>query len=270
MSFSIGPRSSSPARWPGVLWFVLGRSWADPADLEAYSLGLPGNVVTDMNLAVGDLADLARRSPQLVAFFDQLGQDSQAWLAQAAEIEDSGPFFQAWDAFMAQYGARGSSEIDIQMPRWYEEPLPLLQVIASYLQKEAGSHRMQHQKLVQARETAVNRLLTAADHGPWGWLRRRLVRRLIHVVHHGSVLREHHKFMLVQIMRTIKEVLKETAVHLAEDQKLSQPDDIWFLSWPELLAIWDEDGVRDSEIDSRPASGSGSFSKIDPAVNHHQ
>jgi pyruvate,water dikinase len=70
------------------LMLRLGRSWADPADLEAYSLGLPGNVVTEMNLAVGDLADSARSSPHLIAFFDQIGNDNHTWLAQAAQIEE--------------------------------------------------------------------------------------------------------------------------------------------------------------------------------------
>ncbi len=226
----------------------LGRGWADAADLEAVSLGLPGNVVTDMNLAVGDLADLARQSPQLVALFGQLGDDSQAWLVQAAQIEGSGPFFQAWELFMAKYGARGPSEIDIRSRHWYEEPLPLLQVIATYLQQEAGCQRTQHQKLAAARETAVSRLITQSNHGLFGWLRTRLVKRLIHVVRYASVLREHHKFMMVQIVRVVKEVLQETAVHLTNSQKLAQPDDIWFLTWPELLAIWDETGSKFVEL----------------------
>lgn len=221
----------------------LGRKWADPDNLEAMSLGLPGNVVTEMNLAVGDLADTARRSPQLAAFFNALGNDSQTWLAQAAQIKDSGPFFQAWELFMDQYGARGPSEIDIKALHWYEEPLPLLQVIASYLQNEPGSHRKQHQKLVTSRETAVNHLFTQSSYGIWGWLRTRLMKRLNHVMYHGSVLREHHKFMMVQDLRTIKEVLQETAVTLAETNKLAHPDDIWFLSWPELLAIWDNNAL---------------------------
>jgi pyruvate,water dikinase len=232
----------------------LGRGWADPADLEAVSLGLAGNVVTDMNLAVGDLADTARQSPQLVTFFEQLGDDSQVWLAQAAKLQGSALFFQAWERFLADYGARGPSEIDIQARRWYEEPLPLLQVIASYLQKEAGNHRVQHQKLAAARETAVSKLLTHANHGIGGWLRKKVVKRLIHVIHHGGVLREHHKFMLIQNLRTIKEALQETAVHLTHTQKLTHPDDIWYLTWPELLAIWDEEGKRFAEqIPSRRA-----------------
>ncbi|MFQ5595630.1 MAG: hypothetical protein ACE5HA_15900, partial [Anaerolineae bacterium] len=95
----------------------LGRKWLTPDELEALTLGLPGNVVTEMNLAIGDLADIARRSPQLVAWFSHLGDDSRAWLEGAAQLEGSEPFLAAWEDFLARYGARGPAEIDIMMPR---------------------------------------------------------------------------------------------------------------------------------------------------------
>ncbi len=244
----------------------LGRGWADPADLEAVSLGLPGNVVTDMNLALGDLADTARSAPQLAAFFETLGDDSQTWLAQAAQIEDSGPFFQEWDLFMDKYGARGSAEIDIQTLHWYEEPLPLLQVIAGYLQKEPGSQRAQHQKLAAARETAVSHLIVQSNHGLFGWLRTRVVKRLIYVITHCSVLREHHKFMMVQVMRIIKEVLQETAVVLTNTHKLTQPNDIWYLTWPELLAIWDDDAMQTAKCVPARRADLIRFQKMTPPM----
>ncbi len=233
----------------------LGRNWADPADVEAIALGMVGNVVTDMNLAVGDLADLARRSPQLGAFFDDLGNDSHAWLQKAATLDGSAPFMAAWNDFLARYGARGPSEIDITMPRWYEEPLPLLQVIAAQLKKPAGSHRAQHQKLTREREAASKRLLAGAQRGLFGGVRARMMKRLLYTVEHAGVLREHHKFLAIQVLRIIKEVLKKTAAHLVETGKLSQPDDIWFLKWAELPEIWDDtDGKLAAQIPARRAA----------------
>lgn len=217
---------------------LLGNS-VNAATLEAYTLGLPGNVVTEMNLAVGDLADIARQSPELSTMFGQLGDDGRAWLAEARKINDSGAFFQAWETFIEMYGSRGSAEIDIHSPRWYEEPLPLLQVIASYLQKEVSSHRVQHQRLVTQREAAVEKLLRQAQRGLFGKLRGRVLRRLIHVVHEGSVLREHHKFLIIEKFRVIKESIKQIAAQLVADGKLAHADDIWLLSWPELLRIDD-------------------------------
>ncbi|KAA3648711.1 MAG: phosphoenolpyruvate synthase [Chloroflexi bacterium] len=209
----------------------------NPEEVEALSLGLSGNSVTDMNLALGDLTDIARQSPQLCNWFNQLGTDSHEWLDQAAQLDHSAPFLAALDTFIADYGARGPSEIDILMPRWYEQPLPLLKVIASNLQKEAGSHRAQHESLVHRREEATAKLLSGTSR-----VRMRLIKRLIYVMSEGSILREHHKFMVVQVFRVIKERLKKLAVQLTDAQKLVKPDDIWFLTWPEIVDIWDDTG----------------------------
>ena len=226
----------------------IGRYWGKDIDLEAISLGLPGNAVTEMNMKVGDLADIARQSPQLRALFDNLGDDSHTWLEQVSQVEGCVPFMKAWGAFIEQYGARGPSEIDIAVPHWYEDPLPLLQVIASYLQKEAGSHRVQHRKLIDERERAVERLRSKSKQGVLGWLRSRLIERLLHVVYEASVLREHHKFMMVQMLRPIKDALKNQAAQLAANKRLSQPDDIWFLTFPEIIALDSGDSLDVSTL----------------------
>jgi len=107
----------------------LGRNLLSAEELDALTLGLPGNVVTEMNLALGDLADIARCSPELVELFDDLGKDSALWLEKAAKLESSAAFMDALDIFLAEYGARGLSEIDLMVPKWYEEPISLLKVI---------------------------------------------------------------------------------------------------------------------------------------------
>ena len=244
----------------------LGRDRVDPAVLDAFDLGLPGNVVNEMNLAVGDLADCARQSPQLQALFTQLGEDSAPFLAQAKKLEGNGRFWEQWEQFMAQYGFRGSSEIDMRAPRWHEEPLPLLHVINSYLQKEEGSHRTQHHNLGVARQAAVNTLINSANRGLFAGLHTRLMKRLIHVAHEGGVLREHHKFFAVQLVDLAKGVVKETAVQLTQAHKLTQPDDIWFVSWPELLTL--VSGNRPDMIDLIPQRriDFARFEKLTPPV----
>ena len=103
--------------------------------MEALTLGIPGNVVNEMNLMLSDLAELARKSPQLVEQFNHLGDDTHQdnvhlWLENVAKIEGGASFLEAWHDFPARYGARGPSEIDISMKRWHEDPLPVLRVIA--------------------------------------------------------------------------------------------------------------------------------------------
>jgi len=215
----------------------VGDGRADEDALESFDLAHRGNVVTEMNLMIGDVADIARQSPGLTALFADVGMDSTAFLEKARAVEDSGPFLAAWDKMMAQYGSRASSEIDIRAPRWYEEPLPVLQVIATFLQKEAGSHRTQHKALEAKREKGVESLIQTVERLPFGRLLARMLRRMLHVVENGAVLREHHKFALIERLRIAKEAVKEIAQKYVDDGKLEEADDIWFLRWPELLAF---------------------------------
>ena len=56
-------------------------------------------------------------------------------------------------------------------------------------------------------------------------------------MNNAGVLREHHKFLIIQMFRIIKETLKEMAMRLSANGVLAKPNDIWFLTWSELLAL---------------------------------
>ena len=239
----------------------LGRKWLVPEELDALTLGLPGNAVTEMNLALGDLAEIARRSPELVELFDRLESDSQLWLEKAAKLENSAAFIEALDIFLADYGARGLSEIDMMAPKWYEEPISLLRAIAGYLQKEEGSHRAQEQKLIEARQNATKKLLAVSK-----GLKNRLAKRLIYVTAHGSILREHHKFAVIQVLRVAKEMLKKMAIELVETNKLAHPDDIWFLNWYELIQIWDAEPEKYAKLASERRAAFPRYQKMSPPL----
>ncbi len=224
----------------------LARRYLPPEQAEALIGGIPGNVVNEMNLALGDLADLARQSPALVAHFAHLGEDALAWLAQAATLDGARPFLEAWERFQARYGMRGPGEIDIAQPRWCEDPLPLLQVIAAYLQKPARSHREQWEHLVRLRKQAYQALQQRAGRGLLGPVRRRLFGRLYEVATQVGSMREHHKFLAVRILWEVKQALRATAEHWTRQGRLSRPEEIWFLEWRELLRL-----AEDPSFDAR-------------------
>lgn len=213
--------------------------WLSPDKLEALTLGIPGNVVNEMNLMLSDLAELARKSPQLEEQFNHLGDDGHLWLANIAKIEGSAPFLETWKVFLARYGSRGPSEMDISMKRWHEDPMPVLWVIAGNIEKNVSSRAL-FDAQERAREAAFSELLDAAGKGILGKLRLRLFKRLYHVLVEAGGMREHHKFMMVRLVGVVKEILKENAAELVASGKLTDPDDIWFLKWDELLNIWDD------------------------------
>jgi pyruvate,water dikinase len=216
-------------------------SRANPDDLTAVARGLSGNVTTEMDLAVGDLADLVRQSPELVTHFQQ--NPPLEALATAHEIPNSAPFLAGWEQFLSQYGMRGPSEIDISRLRWREDPTSLLQFVIGNLQHStAGSHRTHHAQMAANGKAAGERLVAAT-----GWLRRPLMRRLVRDVRFYTPGREHPKFYLIKLMDMVKELSLETAETLVANGRLEQIDDIWHLEFHELI-----DFVADETREIRP------------------
>ena len=207
---------------------------ANPDDLTAVARGLSGNVTTEMDLAVGDLADLVRQSPELVTHFQN--NPPAAALANAASVPGSAPFLAGWADFLARYGMRGPSEIDISRPRWREDPTSLLQFVIGNLQhKEPGSHRIHHAQMATAGKAAGERLIAAAGQGLFGFVRRPLVRRLVKTVRGYTPGREHPKFFIIKLLGMVKLILQEEADRLVGNGRITHPDDIWHLSLAELI-----------------------------------
>lgn len=207
---------------------------ADPGDVNALLRGLHGNATTEMDLAVGDLADVARQSPALVLLLRTY--DPATALERADEVAGGRAFLDALVEFLDRYGLRGPSEIDISRPRLQDDPSPVIQVIVGNLQHDGlGAHRAHHRELAVAGEAAVGRLAAAARRGALGPLRAVVVRRLARVVRHNMALREHPKFMLVRILGAVRMALLEAAELLVADGRLASVNDVWFLTLSEAI-----------------------------------
>ncbi|MCA9538518.1 MAG: phosphoenolpyruvate synthase [Myxococcales bacterium] len=196
------------------------------ADIDALGRGLHGNVTTVMDLAVGDLADTARAHPAVVAAL-RAGRVDRNSLANT----EGGPvFLAALDAFLAKYGDRGPSEIDISRKRWRDDPTSVLQAVAGNLSHvEGGTHRQHHAALSEAADAATARLIDAASA-----LRRPIVRRLIRVFRHLMPVREHPKFFLVRLYARVRAVALEAAAELVRRDLLERGDDVWLFDFVTL------------------------------------
>lgn len=221
----------------------LSLSILDSREIDALSLGLPGNIVTEMNLELGDLADSVRESSELIIMFDKLDMDYDLWLEEVKQCRGSREFMNRWENFLNRFGARGLSEIEIMNKRWYEDPLPLLRVIRTSLDRERGYHHIVVESLKKRREEATKKLLNHKK-----GLKRIITKRLIKVMEDGSILREHHKFAVIQLFRHIKESLKEITTELVDEKRLEYKEDIWFLRWNELLDIYHNNRTNYREL----------------------
>lgn len=205
------------------------------ADVEALQRGLVGNVTTEMDLAVGDLADLVRPYPQLLIALQQLRGRA---FSSLRDIDGGPAFIDALEAFLVRYGMRGQAEIDIARPRWADDPGLLLNSIIAIAGHGDGhgAHRRHFAGLQAEGEAAAQRLVAAASRGPARWW----VRRQVDCVRHGLGLREHPKYLLVQCFQLVREAALAAADLLVRAGRLDLESDVWFLNFEELIALADD------------------------------
>ena len=94
---------------------------------DTLTQSVPGNVTSEMGLALLDVADAIRPYPDVVAFLHDA--DDEDFLDELAELAGGPQARDAIRAFLDTYGMRCAGEIDITRPRWSERPSTLLPVL---------------------------------------------------------------------------------------------------------------------------------------------
>ncbi len=229
-----------------VLVNRLGRKYGDQEDVDALWRGLRGNVATEMDLEVGDLADQVRASPTLAEYLTT--SDPGDVLDSLSDIPGGEEFLASLEDFMERYGMRGPAELDLARPRYKEYPAALLQAIIGNLQnQESGSHQAHHARLVAEAAAAQERLEKAVRRGPLGFVRAALIRRFIGRARILLTVREHPKYLLIRVVDMVKEAAREAAQTLQEAGRIDAVDDIFFLELAEAVAA-----LEDPAEDLRP------------------
>jgi len=225
----------------GVLAKLLLHRLADTSkstmeDLAALERGLPGNVTTEMDLAVGDLIDHVRAHPEVM---ERLRAHPVPSVLNELSTAKGGPaFLELWAAFLNRYGMRGPGEVDLSRPRYRDDPAPLFATLLGALtgQRAPGEHRARHAALTAQAEAAAPRLIERARTGWLGPVRAALVSRLIRLSRAGLGMREHPKFLLVRILAHVREAIIEASRMLVERGSLATVQDAYLFRFEELIA----------------------------------
>ncbi|MWG33498.1 PEP/pyruvate-binding domain-containing protein [Halomarina oriensis] len=225
----------------------MNRAFTDaPETVNKVGRGFERDVVTRINLGLGDIADVAREHPAVAESLQ-----NGASLEAIAAVEGGEEFEAAFEAFLEDFGHRATSELDLSRPRWREDPATLLGTVRANLANEdAGEHRERVRELAVEAERAADELEARADHGLLGPVRRRVARKLVETYRNTIYSREYPKHYAAEGFAIWREALLDSGRHLASEGVLDRPEDVWFLRKEELFAALDGDPIE-ADIEAR-------------------
>ncbi|MFJ8843194.1 rifamycin-inactivating phosphotransferase [Streptomyces cyaneofuscatus] len=216
---------------------------------DTLTLSAPGNITSEMGLDLLDVADVIRPHPEVVAFLKgvEKGVEDEGFLDELAKLPGGTEAREAIDAYLDRYGMRCVGEIDITRPRWRERPTTLVPLILDNVRNfgpGAAAQRFEQgrQKARQKEQDVLSRLRALPD----GDRRADEAKRKIDQVRAFAGYREYPKYGIVSRSFLYKQALLEEAGRLVQDRALSEKEDIFYLTFPEL-----HDVVRSHQVDDR-------------------
>ncbi len=210
---------------------------------DSISQSVPGNITSEMGLALMDVADEVRPYPEIVAYLEQV-KDNR-FLNELARFEGGEKVRTAIQRFLNKYGMRCPGEIDITRTRWVESPVMLLPLILGNI-KQFEPHASQR-KFEQGRQGALNKeqeLMKRLRELPDGEQKAQETKRMIDLVRNFSGFREYPKYGMISRYFIYKQALLEEGERLAQAGVISDKEDIYYLTFEELCET-----VRTNRLD---------------------
>ncbi|MFF2083658.1 rifamycin-inactivating phosphotransferase [Nocardia sp. NPDC058176] len=243
------------AEWLNVqLWEWLGEKNA----ADALTQSVPGNVTSEMGLALLDVADALRPHPQVVAYLRQVeeaGPTGSDFLGELAECQGGDEARAAIEDFLDRYGMRCVGEIDITRPRWSESPATLVPTILSNIKNFGpGAGRQRFADGLRDAEETKHQLLQRLHALPDGERKAEETAAMIDRVRTFSGYREYPKYGMVSRYFVYKQALSAEAARLVEAGVLREPEDIFYLRFDELDEVVRTRRADAELIDERKAA----------------
>ncbi|MEU4125094.1 rifamycin-inactivating phosphotransferase [Streptomyces virginiae] len=206
----------------------------NPAD--TLTLSAPGNVTSEMGLALLDVADVIRPFPEVVAFLRGVRDDG--FLDELAKLAGGPEARDAIEAYLDRYGMRCVGEIDITRPRWREHPSALVPVILDHVRNfEPGAagrrFELGRQKARQKEQDVLSRLRALPD----GDRKADETKQMIDRVRTFIGYREYPKYGIISRYSVYKQALTAEAERLVRAGALAEREDAFYLTFRELHSV---------------------------------
>ncbi|WP_306323887.1 MULTISPECIES: rifamycin-inactivating phosphotransferase [unclassified Streptomyces] len=208
---------------------------------DTLSLSAPGNITSEMGLALLDVADAVRPHPEVVDFLRGAAERSDddtfadTFLDELAKRAGGPEAREAIEGYLDRYGMRCVGEIDISRPRWRERPTTLVPVLLDNVRNfepGAAARRFEdgRQRALQKEQDILSRLRDLPDGDEKAEETRRTIERLRTFIGY----REYPKYALISRYFVYKKALLAEADRLVGQGVLSGREDIFHLTFHEL------------------------------------
>ena len=209
-------------------------------------VGFPADLLLNSQLAVGEKSVSAQQAFDLLRI-SHIGRADHRVVEYFTHQPESDPTFRVWGralrgslfkrelhAFIDTYGHRGVREIDIAVPRYREDPTPLLFAIASLV--TAPETPQPHEIDARLEDEARRVWSDFRQAVPLGWRETLLpvVGWIIGHIKRMYVFRERNKFEMVRFLEPVREVAREMSKRFVQRGWIDVEDDYYMLTIPDV------------------------------------
>ena len=210
---------------------------------DTLTLSAPGNVTSEMGLALLDVADVLRPHPEVVAFLRRVENDD--FLDELPGLHGGREARDAIRAYLDEYGMRCVGEIDITRPRWSEHPTALVPVLLGNIDNfEPGESRRRFEQGRREAAAKEQELLTRLRALPDGERKADETKAMIDRVRTFIGFREFPKYGMVSRYFIYKRAIMAEADRLVRAGVVREREDVFYLRFDEL-----HDVVRTGKAD---------------------
>lgn len=212
---------------------------------DPLSQSVPGNITSEMGLALLDVADVIRPYPEVIAYLQHAEED--LFWEELVKLKGGQEVRDAINDFLGKYGMRCTGEIDITRTRWSEKPIALVPMILSNiknLEPQASSRKFE-----QGRQEAwakEQELLARLKALPDGEQKAKETKRQIDLIRNFIGYREYPKYAYISRFFIYKQALLKEADRLVQSGVIQEREDVYYLTFEEF-----HEAVRTKRLDGR-------------------
>jgi len=210
---------------------------------DTLSQSVPNNITSEMGLALLDVADVIRPYPEVIDYLQHIKDDN--FLDELVNFDGGQEARDAIIAFLNKYGIRCAGEIDITRTRWSEKPITLVPMILGNIKNfepNASNRKFEQGRLeaLKKEQELLDRLKQLQD----GEQKAKETKRMIDRIRNFIGFREYPKYGMIHRYFVYKQALLKEAEQLAQAGVILEKEDIYYLTFEELLDV-----VRTNKLD---------------------